>query len=58
MRSGQGWNLHMKKMAKLQTLKEKYETLKMSEDENITSYIQKVSELVCSINVLVESWKN
>jgi len=37
------------KCAKLQSLKGKYERLMMSEDENITSYMQKVNELVTSI---------
>lgn len=35
------------KVTKLQNLKGKYENLKMGEDENITSFMQKVNELVC-----------
>lgn len=34
------------KCAKLQNFKSKYEGLKMSEDENILVYIQKVVEIV------------
>jgi len=37
------------KCAKMQSLKGRYECLRMSEDENITSYMQKVNELVCNI---------
>lgn len=37
------------KITKLQSLKGKYENLKMGEDGNITSYMQKVNELVCGI---------
>jgi len=37
------------KCAKMQSLKGKFENLKMSEDENITSYMKKVNELVCGI---------
>lgn len=37
------------KVAKLQSLKGKYENLKMGEDENITSFMQKVNELLCEI---------
>lgn len=37
------------KCAKLQSLKGNFENLKMSEDENITSYMTKVNELVCGI---------
>jgi hypothetical protein len=36
-------------MAKLQSLKGKYESLKMNEDENISLYMQRVNKLVCSI---------
>lgn len=36
------------KVAKLQSLKGKYEILKMGKDENITSFMQKVNELVWS----------
>jgi hypothetical protein len=37
------------KMAKLQSLKGKYESLKMNEDEKIVLYMQRVNELVCNI---------
>jgi len=37
------------KCAKLYGLKGRYENLRMREDENITSYMQKVNELVCGI---------
>ncbi|GLJ49492.1 hypothetical protein SUGI_1048620 [Cryptomeria japonica] len=37
------------KVAKLQSLKGKYETLKMGDDENIHSYMAKVNELVLGI---------
>lgn len=37
------------KVAKLQSLKGKYEALKMGEDENITSFMAKVNELVMNM---------
>lgn len=37
------------KIAKLQSLNGKYEMLKMGKDENITSFMHKVNELVCII---------
>lgn len=37
------------KVAKLQSLKGKYETLKMVDDKNIHSYMAKVNELVLGI---------
>ena len=37
------------KVAKMQCLKGKYEMLRMGDDENITSFMQRVNELVCSI---------
>lgn len=47
------------KVLKLQRLKGKYEMNKMDEDENITSFMQKVNELVlnirCASGVLEES---
>lgn len=40
------------KISKLQRLKGKYENLEMSGNENITSLIQKVNELVCGIRCI------
>lgn len=37
------------KISKLQSLKGKYEMLRMRKDEIITSYMQKMNELVCNI---------
>ena len=37
------------KIAKWQSLKGKYEMLRMGDDENITTFMQRVNELVCGI---------
>lgn len=37
------------KISKLHSLKGKYEMLRKGEDENITSFMQKVNELVCNM---------
>lgn len=37
------------KIAKLQSLKGKYEKLRMGDDENVTTFMQRVNELVCGI---------